>query len=159
MLTLMGQPEKMQGRSKPGRIWLGLSTQNGEIKQQHFGVLHTSWPFKDRGLGWSMSFWLMLRALPLKHLASGAGPSPLLSACIGVCLLGSGGTPVSCFGGEGVEALSVVLYLCHWVLLCLQAPAVWQWPRARLPLWGKAGGSPAHAPWLGDGQQVLRGAF
>lgn len=68
----------------------------------------------------------MLQVLLLKRLASGAGPSPLLPARTGVCLLGSGRAPVSCLGGEGVEALSVVLYFCHWVFLCLQAPAVWQ---------------------------------
>lgn len=54
------------------------------------------------------------------------GPSPLLPACTGACVLGSGRAPVSPFGGEGVEALSVTLYPWCWVFLCRQAPAVWQ---------------------------------
>lgn len=47
MLILMGQLEKMWGRSNPGWFWLELSTQNCEIKEKHVGALCSSGPFKD----------------------------------------------------------------------------------------------------------------
>lgn len=57
-------------------------------------------------------------ALPLKHLASDTSASPLPAACTDARLLGSGGAPEGCFGGEGVEVLSVVLYVWCRVFLC-----------------------------------------